>query len=125
MRSSDAALFCRLGERSIEYTSERFPRRWPEPLSAGVSWRLESSCSKSNRRATAGFDVSRGGLDEGTEAALGAMDDCLRGEDPSAVFIGDRDRGGGKCVRVLRRMCADVVMPGMEPGVRVASAHPF
>jgi hypothetical protein len=61
--------------------------------------------------------VARGGLDVGTELALGAMDDCLRGEDPSVVFIGDRDRGGGKCVRVLRRIWADVVMPGMEPEV--------
>lgn len=61
----------------------------------------------------------------GIETPLGAMDDCLRGEDPSVVFIGDRDRGGGKWVRVLRRMCAEVVMPGMEPEVRVESAHSF
>lgn len=40
------------------------------------------------------------GLDP--SVALGPMDDCLRGEDPRAVLIGDRAFGGGRCVRALR-----------------------
>lgn len=47
------------------------------------------------------------------------MDVCRRGEDPSAVFTGDRDRGGGRCVRLLRRIAAEVVMAGMEPSIKV------
>jgi hypothetical protein len=50
------------------------------------------------------------------------MEDCRRGEDPSAVFLGDRDRGGGRYVRLLRKIWWDVVRSGMEPAVRIRSA---
>jgi hypothetical protein len=50
------------------------------------------------------------------------MDDCLRGEDSRFVFLGDRDRGGGRFVRLLRRIWWDVMRSGMEPVLSV-SAH--
>jgi hypothetical protein len=56
------------------------------------------------------------GLDTPIELPLGAMDDCRRGEDPRAVFFGDRDRGGGRCVRLLRSIWC-VVSSGIEPTV--------
>lgn len=62
-----------------------------------------------------GCDVARTGLEASMELARGAMEDCRRGEEPSAVFFGDRERGGGRCVRLLRRMWAEVVRSGMEP----------
>jgi hypothetical protein len=43
------------------------------------------------------------------------MDDWRRGEEPRAVFMGDRDFGGGNRVRSLRKIAVDVVMAGMEP----------
>jgi hypothetical protein len=96
--------------------SLRFPRRCPEPLSADVSCRLSSSSSsKSSLLATAGCELARIGLERPIELPRGTMDDCRRGEDPSAVFIGDRDFGGGRRVRSLRRIAADVVMAGIEP----------
>ena len=42
------------------------------------------------------------------------MDDCLRGEEPRFVFLGDRDRGGGRFVRLFRRIWWDVMRSGME-----------
>ena len=62
-----------------------------------------------------GCELARAGLEGATELPRGAMDDCRRGEDPSAVFLGDRDRGGGKCVRLLRKIWWDVARSGMEP----------
>jgi hypothetical protein len=57
------------------------------------------------------------------ELPRGAMDDCRRGEDPSAVFFGDRDRGGGRSVRLLRSIWCAVVRSGIEPTVKYMSAH--
>lgn len=62
------------------------------------------------------------GLDAPIELPRGAMDDWRRGDDPMAVFMGDRERGGGRCVRLLRRIAADVVMFGMEPTILQVSA---
>ena len=96
--------------------SPRFPRRCPDPLSADVSCRLvSSSSSKSSRLDSEGCGIARIGLDKPTELPRGAMDDCRRGEDPRAVFIGDRDRGGGRCMRLLRSIAVEVVMLGIEP----------
>jgi hypothetical protein len=47
------------------------------------------------------------------------MDDCLRGEDPRFVFLGDRDRGGGRFVRLLRKIWWDVTRSGIEPALSV------
>jgi hypothetical protein len=47
------------------------------------------------------------------ELPRGAIEDCRRGEEPSAVFLGDRDRGGGSSVRLLRRIWCEVVRSGM------------
>lgn len=65
------------------------------------------------------------GLDRPIELPRGAMDDCRRGEDPRAVFIGDRDFGGGRWVRLLRMIAADVVIAGIEPGKWHVSAYPI
>jgi hypothetical protein len=51
------------------------------------------------------------------------MDDCLRGDDPSAVFFGERDRGGGRCVRLLRSIWCEVVRSGIEPSDELVSAR--
>ena len=55
------------------------------------------------------------GLDGGGELPLGAIEDCRRGEDPRLVFLGDRDRGGGRSVRLLRKIWWEVVSSGIEP----------
>jgi hypothetical protein len=68
-----------------------------------------------------GCEESRTGLDGGREL-LGAMDDCLRGEDPRFVFLGDRDRGGGRFVRLLRKIWWDVMRSGMEPVASVSTS---
>jgi hypothetical protein len=57
-----------------------------------------------------------------TDCARGPTEVWRRGEDPRAVFIGERDRGGGRVVRLLRRMCVEVVRPGIEPAVANQSA---
>jgi hypothetical protein len=75
------------------------------------------------RRATAGWEVARAGLEAPIELPLGAMEDCRRGDEPSAVFLGDRDRGGGRWVRLLRNIWWEVVMSGIEPVGKDMSAR--
>jgi hypothetical protein len=57
------------------------------------------------------------------ELPLGAIEDCRRGEDPSAVFFGDWDRGGGRCVRLFLRIWCAVVRSGMEPAFAYMSVE--
>lgn len=89
------------------------PRLVPDPLNGGVSCKL-SSCSKSNRRFTAGWEYEKAGLVRFLDAR-GRIADCLRGDEPRAVFIGDRDRGGGRLGLFDRSRWWPGVRSGISP----------
>lgn len=79
---------------------------------------LGSPIEKSSRLFTAKCELAREGFSACRTGDDGTADDCLLGEEPRLVLIGERPFGTGKCVFALRcNSCSLslVVGSGMEP----------